>query len=600
MRIHTTLASLTAVFACCVLLAPSSGCSPEASQRGAPALGTVAASAEPTTSEPAPSGASTRNAGRRTLSIVGSNDLHGRIAALPLFGGFLRNLRAARAAGGGAVLLLDGGDLFQGTIESNAEEGMPVIRAYAALGYHAVTVGNHEFDYGPEGPAATPRAPGDDPRGALKKLAAAAPFPLLTANLLEASSKRRVDWPRMPASVVVELAGARIGLIGVTTEDTLTTTIHANVADLAMAPLAKTIADEGARLRKEERAELVVVLAHAGGKCAHFTGSIEADRCEMGSEIFRVAKALPSGAVDAIVAGHTHAGLAHEVEGIPIIEQYAYGRAFGRIDLELEGSPARVVGRKIHAPRDLCPGQGKGEPDWASCDAGDYEGAKVERDAEVERAVRPALDAARARREELLGPELSAVAKRDYDDESSLGNLIVDWMLEAVPEADVALTNGGGLRADLPKGPLRYGALFEAFPFDNRVGLTRITGAHLEAIVRAHLRASGGVFSFGGVRVSARCAEGELELELRRPNGRRIGPGDPIVLVASDFLLTGGDDFWGGGPRAEVELRDELVRDAIERVLRKKQRIDPSAAYTKAKRRLELPSGRPLRCGGKR
>jgi 2',3'-cyclic-nucleotide 2'-phosphodiesterase (5'-nucleotidase family) len=596
MRRRFTFAPLSGLFAAGAVVALSA-CSPEASQRGAPALSTVAASAATAPSSQASSAAQPRGAGRRTLSIVGTNDLHGRIAALPLFGGYLRNLRAVRARDDGAVLLLDGGDLFQGTIESNAEEGMPVIRAYAALGYHAVTVGNHEFDYGPEGPAATPRAPGDDPRGALKKLAAAAPFPLLTANLLDASTKKRVDWPKMPASIVVELAGTRVGLIGVTTEDTLTTTIHANVADLAMAPLAKTIAAEGARLRKEERAELVVVLAHAGGKCAHFTGSVESDRCEMGSEIFRVAKALPRGAVDAIVAGHTHAGLAHEVEGIPIIEQFAYGKAFGRIDLELEGSPARIVERKIHAPKDLCPSQSKGDPDWSSCDAGDYEGARVERDAEVERTVRPALDAARARREELLGPELVKPAKRDYDDESSLGNLIVDWMLEAVPEADVALTNGGGLRADLPAGPLRYGALFEAFPFDNRVGITRITGARLEAIVRAHLRGGGGVFSFGGVRVEARCTKGELELELRRPNGRRIEAAEPIVLVASDFLLTGGDDFWGGGPPGEVELRDELVRDAVERVVRKKQRIDPSEAFTKAKPRLRIPERRPLRCG---
>src|SRR5687767_1552592 len=108
-----------------------------------------------------------------TLSIVGTNDLHGGVTAragrggLALLGGYLKNLRAARARDGGAVLLVDGGDMFQGTLESNLAEGAPVVAAYNALGYTAAAVGNHEFDFGPVGPAATPRGPSDDPNGAL-------------------------------------------------------------------------------------------------------------------------------------------------------------------------------------------------------------------------------------------------------------------------------------------------------------------------------------------------------------------------------------------------------------------------------------------------
>jgi hypothetical protein len=404
----------------------------------------------------------------------------------------------------------------------------------------------------------------------------------------------------MPASVVVELAGARVGLIGVTTEDTLTTTIHANVADLAMAPLAKTIADEGARLRKEERAELVVVLAHAGGKCAHFTGSdrIRPLRDGLGDLPCRESAAPRRGRRD---RGRPYArGTRARGRGHP-------DHRAVRLRESLRAHRPRARGlacarRRSQDPRPerSLPEPGKGEPDWSSCDAGDYEGAKVERDAEVERAVRPALDAARARREELLGPELVKQAKRDYDDESALGNLIVDWMLEAVPEADVALTNGGGLRADLPAGPLRYGALFEAFPFDNRVGLTRITGARLEAIVRAHLRSDRRRLLVRGRARRGPLHEGELELELRRPNGQRIEAATRSCSWRATSCSPAATTSGAAVQRAEVELRDELVRDAVERVVRKKQRIDPSEAFTKAKPRLELPSGRPLRCGARR
>ena len=92
--------------------------------------------------------------GRVTLSIVGTTDLHGRVfpsdgqGGVAQLGGYLRNLRAARALDGGAVLLLDAGDTFQGGIESNLSEGVLVVDAYNALGYDALAIGNHEFDYG--------------------------------------------------------------------------------------------------------------------------------------------------------------------------------------------------------------------------------------------------------------------------------------------------------------------------------------------------------------------------------------------------------------------------------------------------------------------
>src|SRR4051812_9003101 len=96
-----------------------------------------------------------------TISIVGTNDLHGALERLPLFAGFVANLRAVRAADGGGVVLVDGGDMFQGTLESNLGEGADVVRAYSHIGYAGVAIGNHEFDYGPEGPAATATA-GED------------------------------------------------------------------------------------------------------------------------------------------------------------------------------------------------------------------------------------------------------------------------------------------------------------------------------------------------------------------------------------------------------------------------------------------------------
>src|SRR5215213_4498182 len=94
-------------------------------------------------------------------------------------------IQALREENPGRVVVLDSGDMFQGTLESNLFEGAAVVRGYNRIGYAAAAIGNHEFDFGPLGDAVVPRKPGDDPLGALKRNAQLAMFPFLSANMLE-------------------------------------------------------------------------------------------------------------------------------------------------------------------------------------------------------------------------------------------------------------------------------------------------------------------------------------------------------------------------------------------------------------------------------
>lgn len=143
--------------------------------------------------------------------------------------------------------------MWQGKLESNLDEGASVVAAYNALGYAAAAIGNHEFDFGPLDPAATPRSPSDDPRGALKARAREARFPFLAANLIDTSSGQPTNWPNMKPSSVVLAAGIKVGIVGVLTASGLTETIAANVRGLALAPLAESVAVYANRLREEGR-----------------------------------------------------------------------------------------------------------------------------------------------------------------------------------------------------------------------------------------------------------------------------------------------------------------------------------------------------------
>ena len=294
-----------------------------------------------------------------TLSVIGTTDLHGFVfprngrGGLALLAGFLKNLRAAREADGGAVLLLDAGDTFQGGIESNLSEGALVVDAFNAMGYAAAAIGNHDFDFGPVDASGARQMLMGDARGALKARAAQAKYPFLAANLIDDLTDRPVDWPNVRPSVIVDAAGVKVGIVGVMTIDALRATLPVNVHGLHVAPLAPTIVAEASKLRAAG-AEVVVVTAHAGGYCTQFERPAEPTECDPSSEIFSVARSLPKGLVDVITAGHTHDAVGHQVNGIAIVQAYALGRAFGRADVVFDRDARRVVRSSAFAPRDLC------------------------------------------------------------------------------------------------------------------------------------------------------------------------------------------------------------------------------------------------------
>ena len=89
---------------------------------------------------------------------------------------------------------------------------------------------------------------------------------------------------------------------------------------------------------------VVVVTAHAGGMCRSFKDIDDHSSCRKGQEIFAVANALAPGTVDVIVAGHTHAGVAHRINGIAVIESFANGRAFGRVDIRYHRETGEILG----------------------------------------------------------------------------------------------------------------------------------------------------------------------------------------------------------------------------------------------------------------
>jgi 5'-nucleotidase len=543
-----------------------------------------------------------------TVSIVATTDLHGHIEALPWLSGYVAIVRKARAQDGGAMLLVDSGDMFQGTLESNLSEGAAVVRAYNTLGYTAAAVGNHEFDYGPEGPSAVPQSPGDDPRGALKARAREARFPLLAANLTSAEPQ----WlgPNARPSMVVEVAGVKVGLIGVTSARSLEATHARNVVGVSVTPLASTIGEEARRLRAAG-AHVVVALAHAGGLCKSFAAPDDLTACDETREIFAVARQIPAGLVDVIAAGHTHQAVAHRVNGIAIVQGFSEGRAFARVDLVVDAKTRTVRTSRIHPPLAICSGQVVNEgptpggrppmvPGFGAtaCTPAPYEGEPVTFDAALAGGLRDDVARAQALRDQPLGITLATAFAPGIRSESAAGNLVADLMKASRPQVQAAIYNSGGLRATLPAGPLTYGHLYALLPFDNVLATTDTTaGAFGRVLARA--LATGFLPSLSGLTAEARCIGRTLKVVFRGHDSRELADDTPIQVLATDFLASGGDGFFTD---ADTPFRVEPgppMRDAVIPALQAMPnplRADDPAIFDAARPRIRVPGSLPLRC----
>ena len=528
-----------------------------------------------------------------TITIVGLNDVHGELAAseerggLVSVSGYVEALRQARARDGGAVLLIDAGDMWQGTLESNLGEGKAVVEAYNALRVTAAAIGNHEFDFGPLGPRAVPAGPGDAPRGALRERAREANFPLLAANLIDEATGKPVTWDNVYPSVMVEAAGLRIGIIGVMTAEALQTTIAANVHGLSVAPLAPTIIREATSLRSQG-ADVVIVTAHAGSRCTTFDDPRDTSSCNMAGEIMQVAEAMPPGLIDHIVAGHVHQGIAHVVNGISVTSAYSSTRAFSRTDLRVHRDGRGVMDRQVFPP----------QPATFTTGAS-YEGTALQADPAVVDIAGRAVMAADTRKNAQLGVTLTEPFELKPDVESALSNLMTEAMLDSF-DADIAVHNVfGGIRNGLPAGELTFGDVYAMFPFDNLVTIHDISGADLRAIVarKAALHRKPG---FAGMRAFISCNGDGMVVTLRLDDGREIADTDTVRVIANDFLAMGGDDILTPAIPAEGLDTDQGLpgtRDVlVQWFLQNAGSLDPARFRTHAAPKWVLPATIPETC----
>jgi 2',3'-cyclic-nucleotide 2'-phosphodiesterase (5'-nucleotidase family) len=434
-----------------------------------------------------------------TLRIISTNDFHGALEARPdgnfgMRGGAAQVAAMVRRAQDGctgscASIFLDAGDEFQGTPASNLAFGRPVTDLFNAIGLTASAIGNHDFDWGQ-----------DTLRARMKQ----ARYAMLAANVHYADG-RDVPWIR--ADTIVDRGGLKVGIIGIATTLTPSTTKASNVVGLRFDDPVATVNAHAKSLRARG-ADLVIVVEHDGAFCNRDTG------CR--GEIIDLAQRLTE-PVDAIVSGHTHSLVNTTVKGIPIVQAMSSGRAIGVIDL----------------PVDRAARAGIREDVWM------VKTDSITADPAIEAMLRGATQSVAG----LVARSIATLAEDmpRRGDQYALGNLIADAQ-RVETHSDVAVMNNGGIRSDLRAGPLSYGTLFELQPFGNLLVQVTVRGKDLRTYVESFV-------AHGAPRVHVSGIVAHYDLA--RPAGSRIVSvavgGAPLddtreyTVAYTDFMATGGD-----------------------------------------------------------
>jgi len=187
--------------------------------------------------------------------------------------------------------------------------------------------------------------------------------------------------------------------------------------------------------------------------------------------------------------------------------------------------------------------------------------------------------------------------------ETAVADLVADGLLASTPGADVALSNGGSLRTDLPSGPLTYGSLYELYPFDNRIVTLSLTGDQLARVIAENLQRRLPpleLLPVAGFKVDARCDGKMLRVALTRSSGAPIRADEQLTVATSDFIAGGGDGILapaGAVAEARTVGNVPLLREALVTWLRSRGgRLNEHQFIRPEQRRWNYPGMRPVIC----
>jgi len=467
------------------------------------------------------------------ITVMHTNDHHGRFwknsdgeYGMAARKTVIDGIRSEVAASGGYSLLLDGGDVNTGVPESDLQDAVPDFKGMNLLGYQAMAVGNHEFD---------------KPPGILRMQRDLAQFPMLSANIYE-NGKRMFDPYK-----VFDLGGLRVGVMGLTTEDTAKMVLPDNVKNIEFRNAAAEAAGVLPELRT--KAHVVIAATHMG----HYENGNHGTQAPGDVELARAVKGL-----DLIVGGHTQNQACMKAEnvldrdyvpgaecrpdrqnGTWIVQAHEWGKYVGRADFEYRNGELKLVQYKLIPVNLKKPVKGAD---------GKTTLVAYTQDIAEDKSMLTLLEPYQAFGQQKLGVEIGETDGRLEGDRgvvrtkpASLAVLIGLAAMDRT-KADFAVVNAGGVRESLVAGKITYKDVLKVQPFGNTLSTIDLNGSEVMAylIAAAKMSPGSGAFAqFAGI--SLEIAGNQVSNV--RIKGAPLDPAKTYRMVINNFQAAGGDGY---------------------------------------------------------
>lgn len=470
---------------------------------------------------------------KHEIVILHTNDVHARVKAdereKAIGYGKIKTYKDELVKEGKTVLMLDAGDTFHGTTFATISRGDSIVKLLNEVGYDYMVPGNHDFNYGYQ---------------RLVELTGKGNFKTLASNVVTEQGKR--DFLE---NDIKEVDGVKIGFFGLSTPETYYKSHPSNTKGIVIAELIEVAKQQVAAL-KAKGADFIVAIGHLGID----DSTKETERSE------GVIKAVPG--IDLFIDGHSHTALPEgKVIGSTLLAQTgSYTNNLGKITLTFDGN--KIENKKAELI----------SYEAMSLVKADEKIEAIEK--EVDEANKPFL-------EKIVGKTLVDLeGRREYNrkQETNLGNLVTDAMRE-VSKADIAITNGGGIRATIEKGDVTMGEVLTAFPFTNFTVTVDLTGkeviATLENGVKAAPELAGSFAQVSGLTFkyddTAKAGERVFDVMVA---GKPIDLEKTYKVATNDFIAGGGDQYDVFKGKTETG-QYELLSETLAKYIAAKKEVNP-------------------------
>lgn len=464
------------------------------------------------------------------LDILTVNDYHGALAEAGKNPGAAKLagwLRAEQAKNPDGTLILSAGDMFQGSPDSNLLYGKTVVEVMNKIGFTAMTLGNHEFDWGID---------------TLKVRAKQARFPFVAANVIDNTTNKAADFAK--PYIIIEKQGIKIAIIGLATPESAYKASPKLVSGLTFADPTATFRELLPKLKQQ--ADIIVVLSHLGGSIDQQSGALTGEAAEF------LANSI---GVDALITGHSHEGYAIKAQNVPVVQARYNGRAVGKVSLVYSTESKQILASSA-ALIEL-------NPVMLTADA----------------AVVKILNAAKLEIDPVKNIVLGKTDHPLSHDRKQL-SLLGQWSSDVLKQtvgADIALQNGGGLRTSIPAGMVTMGQFYEVMPFDNTLVTAEMTGEQVLRVLEYGIHNEKiGMLQFAGIKViyDASMPAGKRVVEVVMTDGHPLQLKGKYKVVTNDFMASGGDGFTMFKDAQNLTDTYQPVRDVLVDAIRKQQTLN--------------------------